>query len=81
MEVTDKIREAFEKWQSEHDPRQYPAERQAFSAGYQAAFDSLEQVGYCHMDSKEGADCFQAWPDTYVTAPVFVLPAPSPDES
>lgn len=56
MEVTDKISEAFEKWQSEHDPRQYPAERQAFSAGYQAAFASLEPVSILSTHYPDGVE-------------------------
>lgn len=33
-----------------------------------------EAVGFCHIDAEEGADCFQAWADTYVNIPVFTFP-------
>lgn len=32
-----------------------------------------EAVGFCHIDAEEGADCFQAWADTYVNIPVFTF--------
>lgn len=92
MEVTDKIREAFEKWQSEHDPRQYPAERQAFSAGYQAAIASLEQVGFTFeielkymrtADPRRGPTA-ALWPDQGGeddAIPLYRIATPLPEEN
>lgn len=40
----EQIRQAFEKWQADHNPTQYPAEREAFSDGWKAALASLEKV-------------------------------------
>lgn len=40
----EQIRQAFEKWQADHNPTQYPAEREAFSDGWKAALASLEKT-------------------------------------
>lgn len=80
--MTDKIREAFEKWQSEHDPRQYPAERQAFSAGYQAAIASLEQVAFQEY-TPDGNSYYLAYSrcEGRAQVPLYRIAAPSPEEN
>lgn len=70
--MNDQQRAAFEAWQANQNPKVYPAERQAFEAGWQAALQSPEVEALrkdsqrlSAIESDEGADIIRLSSDEW----------------